>query len=416
MDDDQARRPGVPPEQGGGAAEELAYRLRQQQLTVDFGRYAFRTHELAALLQEATRVCALGLHSEFCKVMEFLRDEQQFIVRAGVGWRPGVVGHARMGADSESPTGYAFQTGEPVISNHLAKETRFRTPVLLAEHGIKRALNVLIQSDGGRYGVLEVDSPTEGRFTDADQTFLQGFANLLGSAIERQQVEEALQASEARAQKAVALQEMLTREISHRVKNSLTMVAGLLNLQRRSASDPALHQALGEACARVTTIAQVHDRLWRAHEVQAINLAEFMDELCDQIRGSALPGKTLSCEIAAIMVATDQAVPLALLVNELVTNAFKYAYPEGEGNVRLAIQPGRPGYLRLTVCDNGRGLPPGIETANSKSLGMKLIASLGHQLGGTPEWHDANPGTRFVLEFVAQEHVAPVGADGAPSL
>lgn len=415
MDDDRAIRPAVPPELGGGAAEELAYRLRQQQLTVDFGRYAFRTHDLADLLQEATRVCALGLHSKFCKVMEFLPDENRFIVRAGVGWKPGVVGHARMGADSESPTGYAFQTGEPVISNHLAKETRFRTPALLADHGIKRALNVLIQSDGGRFGILEVDSPTEGRFTDADQTFLQGFANLLGGAIERQQVEEALQASEARAQKAVALQEMLTREISHRVKNSLAMVAGLLNMQRRASSDPALQQALSEASARVTTIAQLHDRLWRADEVQTINLAEFMGELSDQIRASVIPGQTLSCALVPVMLATDQAVPLALLVNELVTNAFKHAYPGGDGDVRLSIQPGQPGHLRLTICDNGPGLPQGMETANGKSLGMKLIASLSHQLGGTPDWQNANPGTCFALDFVAQEHAVSAEEDSQPS-
>lgn len=414
MDDDQAQRRAVAPEQGGGAAEELAYRLRQQQLTVDFGRYAFRTHDTNALLQEATRVCALGLHATFCKVMEFLPEEQQFIVRAGVGWKPGVVGRARMGADRESPTGYAFETGEPVISNHLAKETRFRTPALLADHGIKRALNVLIQGDGGRFGILEVDSPMEGRFTDADQTFLQGFANLLGGAIERQQVEEALQASEARAQKAVALQEMLTREISHRVKNSLAMVAGLLNMQRRAATDPALQQALEEACTRVTTIARLHDRLWRADEVQSINLAEFMGELSDQIRTSIIPGQTLTCEFAPVMLATDQAVPLALLVNELVTNAFKYAYPGGEGDVRLTIKVGEPGHLTLTVSDSGQGLPEGIGTTNGTSLGMKLIASLSHQMGGTPEWQNANPGTRFVLDFVAQEHPSNHEDDAAP--
>ncbi|MCC5968875.1 MAG: GAF domain-containing protein [Pararhodobacter sp.] len=403
MDDDNAVGPPVAPEQGGGAPEELAYRLRQQQLTADFGRYALRTHDTPTLLQEATRVCALGLHSDLCKVMEYLPDEEQFIVRAGVGWNPGVVGHARMGADTASPAGYAFQTGEPVISNHLANETRFRTPTLLSEHGVRRAINVLIQGDGGRYGVLEVDSPTEGRFTEADRAFLQGFANLLGVAIERQQAEHSLRAREEQLQEAIAHQEVLTREISHRVKNSLAMVASLLSMQRRTASDPALQRALDDARARVTTIAQLHDRLWRVDEVHTINLAEFMGELCEQIQASAAPGQTLSCKIVPIMVPTDQAVPLALLVNELITNAFKYAYPDGEGEVHLAIESDEPGHLRLTVCDNGQGLPPGWEATNSESFGMKLIASLGDQLGGQPMWQDAEPGTRFVLDFDAQE-------------
>lgn len=96
MDDDKARVvPAVAPEEGGNAAEELAYRLRQQGLAAEFGYFALKTHELNDLLQEASRVCAVGLHSEFCKIMEFHVDEGQFIVRAGVGWNPGVVGLRR---------------------------------------------------------------------------------------------------------------------------------------------------------------------------------------------------------------------------------------------------------------------------------------------------------------------------------
>lgn len=406
MHDDHATAPAVAPEQGGGAAEELAYRLRQQQLTAEFGHFALKTHDIAALMQEATRVCALGLYSELCKVMEFLRDEGQFIVRAGVGWKPGVVGQARAGADTESPAGYAFQTGAPVISNHLEGESRFRTPKILVEHGVKRAINVLVQGEQGRFGVLEVDSPTEGRFTEADLAFMQGFANLLGVAIERQQAEAALRTSEARLQEAMEHQEVLTREISHRVKNSLSIVAGLLSMQGRMSTEPEVQRALADAQARVHTMAQVHDRLWRKDEVHAINLAEFMGDLCEQLRSSAGPGQTLTCEFAPVTVATDQAVPLGLLTNELVTNAFKYAYPTGAGDVRITTKPTEPGHLRLTVCDEGPGLPPEFDASKSKSLGMKLIASLSRQLGGRPEWQSANPGTRFVLDFFAQERPA----------
>ncbi|CAO4150862.1 hypothetical protein [Methylorubrum extorquens] len=89
---DQATAPAVAPEQGGGAAEELSCRLRQQQLTAEYGHFALRTHDIAAPLQKATRMCALGLRSEFCKAIGYLPDEGQFIVRAGVGWNPGVSG------------------------------------------------------------------------------------------------------------------------------------------------------------------------------------------------------------------------------------------------------------------------------------------------------------------------------------
>ena len=398
MSDNQVTDLPRAPEQGAGAAEELAYRLRQQELTAKYGHFALKTHDTSALLQEATRVCALGLNTQFCKIMEYLPAEGQFIVRAGVGWKPGVVGVTRTGADTESPTGYAFETGTPVISNHLQSETRFRTPALLVDHGVKRAINVVIQGETDRYGVLEVDSPSEGRFTEADLLFLQGFANLLGVALERQQTEEQAvqseiraQASEARLQLSLAHQEVLTREISHRVKNSLSLVGSLLGMQGRMSGNVELQRALADAQARVHTIAQVHDRLWRTDEVHTIDLAEFMNELCEELRSSAAPGQTITGDFASVIVATDQAVPVGLLINELVTNAFKYAYPDGIGEVQISIRPIGSGLLRLIVSDGGQGLPTGMDAAQGKSLGMKLIHSLGRQLGGRQEWHDANP-------------------------
>ncbi|TGN37862.1 sensor histidine kinase, partial [Paracoccus liaowanqingii] len=153
----------------------------------------------------------------------------------------------------------------------------------------------------------------------------------------------------------------------------------------------------------VTTIAQVHDRLWRADEVHSVQLAAFLGELCDQLRTTARPGQTLSCTFAPVSIATDQAVPLALLVNELVTNAFKYAYPEGAGDVQIALEEAGPGRLRLTVSDQGRGLPPDFDAEASGSLGMTLIAGLSSQLRGQMEWQDGGPGTRFVLDFARQE-------------
>ena len=402
MNDYHAAAP-VPPEQGGAPTEELAYRLRQQQLTAEFGRFALRARDTASLLQEATRMCALGLQSEFCKIMEYLPDEHQFILRAGVGWKEGTVGHARAGADMESPAGYAFKTGNPVISNHLAAESRFRTPAILVEHGVKRAINVLIQGDQERFGVLEVDSPRSGRFTETDLAFMQSFANLLGIAVDRQRSEEALRDKEKLLERSLEHQEVLTREVSHRVKNSLTIVASLLKMQARTSVHAEVERALGDAESRVQTIARVHDRLWRAHEVNTIDLADFMQELVEQLRSSAPPGLTLSCDFVPVTVATDQAIPLGLLINELVTNAFKYAYPNHAGKVRVSVTSEEEGHLRLTTCDEGTGLPQSMHTAGSTSLGMKLINSLAREVGGKPQWQDVQPGTRFVLDFFAQE-------------
>ncbi len=189
--------PGRSPEQGGTSADELAYRLHQQELLAGFGVLALRTPDFMDLLQEATRLCAQGLHIRYCKAMEYLPDEDRFVVRAGVGWKPGTIG-SMTGADLDSPTGYAFRRGEPVISSHLGDESHFRTPRMLAEHGIRRAINVPVATETSRYGVLEADSPAEGRFTEADLAFMQGFANLLGVALERRKTEEELRLAHAR--------------------------------------------------------------------------------------------------------------------------------------------------------------------------------------------------------------------------
>jgi GAF domain-containing protein len=150
----------VPPELGGAPAEELAYRLRQQRILADFGLLALSSRDLEELLQSASKLCADGLITRYCKVLEYLPKQNRFFVRAGVGWHEGVVGHATIGADLESPAGFAFRTAQSVISNHLQSESRFRTPQLLEEHGIKRAINVVISdgTDTPPFGVLEADS------------------------------------------------------------------------------------------------------------------------------------------------------------------------------------------------------------------------------------------------------------------
>src|SRR6266446_3682055 len=178
------------PPHGEGQAEinecALRLRIRQQEILAELGVTALKGTPFAELLNEATRLSAEGVEAEFSKVLEYIASEDRLVMRAGVGWHPGLVGTASVGADLASPSGFALRTGKPVISNHLESEERFRTPELLAVHGVRRAMNVILQGDGAPFGVLEVDSRSEGEFTEHDIAFLQGAANILGAAIERQ--------------------------------------------------------------------------------------------------------------------------------------------------------------------------------------------------------------------------------------
>lgn len=178
------------------ANAELTLRLRQQELATAFANASLQTEDLQAVLDEACRAASRGMECAYAKVLQFLPQEDCFIMRAGVGWRAGTVGHARLGADLASPAGYAFRTGQPVLSNHLAEETRFRTPALLVEHGVHRAFNVLIPTPDRHYGVLEVDSPDRGDFSLSDTAFLQSLAATLAHAITRQARIQELRSSE----------------------------------------------------------------------------------------------------------------------------------------------------------------------------------------------------------------------------
>jgi two-component sensor histidine kinase len=373
---------------------ELRYRLRQQSLLGEFGRTAMQTRDLREILQRATELCAIGLQAPFVKALEYEPDDNRLMVRAGVGWAPGTIDAASLAADMGSPAGYAYQTGMSVISNHLEADPRFRTPQLLADHGVRRAINVLIEKGGeGKafFGVLEVDSADPGEFDQDDAHFLAGFAGLLGIAIERQQ-------ADARLQEALKHQALLTQEMSHRVKNSLASVVGLLRVQARSAQSPDVKNALQDASLRVSTIAEVHNHLWRSSHIGYVELADFMTELCKKLQGNT-EGHTLHCHADPMLLAADHAIPLGLLINELVTNAVKYAYPDGSGDIEVSARE-MNGHLHVEVSDHGAGLPEGFDIDQPRaSLGFKVVTGMVRQLQGHLTISKDRPGTHFLLDL-----------------
>jgi two-component system, sensor histidine kinase PdtaS len=383
------------PESGAvSARDELPYRLQQQTLLGTFGRIAMQTRDYRGILQSATELCAQGLQTRFAKVLEYVPQDERLVVRAGVGWPAGTIDVVSLGADVGSPAGFAYRTGQPVISNHLERETRFRTPQLLIDHGIRRAINVLIErgGEGKSFGVLEVDSPDPGQFDEADAAFLAVFAGLLGVAIERQQADAKLHESNEH-------QSLLTREMSHRVKNSLASVLGLLRVQARSAQSEEVKNALRDASLRIATIAEVHDHLWRGAKIGFVDLPDFLGELCKKL-GSTTEGYTLHCHADPLLLSADHAIPLGLLINELVTNAMKYAYPGVGGAIDVSAREAE-GHLHVEVSDHGVGLPTGFDIDEPRnSMGFKVIFGLVRQLQGTLKIASSTDnGARFLLDL-----------------
>ena len=175
-------------------------------------------------------------------------------------------------------------------------------------------------------------------------------------------------------------QQVMMREMSHRVKNSLMLVTAMLSMQARATNIPDVRRVLTDAETRVATIAAVHDHLWRQPDLETIELAAFLKDLCSRLAQTSTR-HTLSFEGTPCRIDTDRAIQIALLVNELVTNAIKHAYPSGSGRVNVSINATED-VISLTVSDEGVGLPDGFDLheISGTSLGMRVVKGLVRQL------------------------------------
>ncbi len=326
-------------------------------------------------------------------------DRNRLLVRAGVGWHEGVVGHATLGADLASPAGYALHTGKPVISNSLTSESRFRTPQLLLEHGVVRAANVILLGEGKPYGVLEVDSEEPGSFSEHDIDFLQAVANLLGIALERGRAEAELrqlnETLESRVEAALAerrqaedvlrqAQKMeavgqLTGGMAHDFNNLLLVITGNLEMLGRAvAGNERLERLVETAQKGAARGAQLTSQLLAFARRQALRpenrlineLVREFDVLTTRMLGEAVEVE-FHLDPAAAACRVDPAQFGSALLN-LVVNA-RDAMPEGGRltigtmNRRLdereaaGYSEARAGqYVVVEVADNGAGMPPDV--------------------------------------------------------
>ncbi len=174
--------------------------LRHQTTLAKFGELALKSDDLDEILTEACRLVGHALGTELAKVMELKEDGETLLVRAGVGWKPGVVGEVTLKAADDTSEGVALRTGEPMISPDIDQEKRFRYPAFLTDNGVKAVANVLIIGGKGRppFGLLQVDSRMPCQFTGDDIAFLRSYANLLAAAVDRLRIVQEVRNGEAR--------------------------------------------------------------------------------------------------------------------------------------------------------------------------------------------------------------------------
>ncbi len=207
---------------------------------------------------------------------------------------------------------------------------------------------------------------------------------------------------------AVSLREKtaLLKEIHHRVKNNLQVISSLLSLQASQLECNGGRQLFRESQARVQAIAMLHERLYQAHDLTRIDFGDYLAALAEQIlRADRKPSTDIQLRVEKepIKLTQDAAMPCGLIVNELVTNACKYAFPEGgSGEVYLSVTRAPDGKLVLRVGDNGVGLPAGLDLRNAKTLGLQLVDDMVAQIRGT--WKvESSSGTLFQIVFPSED-------------
>jgi two-component sensor histidine kinase len=200
--------------------------------------------------------------------------------------------------------------------------------------------------------------------------------------------------------------EILLAEIHHRVKNNLAVVRGLLNMQLNTTTNEVAKATLRESVNRVSTMALIHQKLYSRQNPDSIELAPYVSELVREIAASYHTSggiaPDVSTDVRDISLTLNRAVPCGLILNELLSNAFKHAFVNGQkGNIDISIthDPAKKGFVNMIVSDNGQGIPEGFNPENSPTLGITIIQSLSDQLDGHFTFGSSHRGTQMKVNF-----------------
>lgn len=376
--------------------------LAQREAVVKYGQFALQSGDLPLILHEACRLTARAMGTELAKILELQEDGQSLLVVAGVGWKAGVVGEERVPAIAQSSEGYALRTGAPAVSEDINEEDRFDYADFLKRHGVKAIINVVIPGPEGRppYGLLQVDSREERDFTKYDIEFMQGYANLVGAAIERNHYQTELA-------EAVRVKERLLAELQHRVNNNLMVVSSMLKIKSKLSTHPTVKQEIAEVVSSLSVLTDIYKQLHSSENVGRIDLGGYLSSLCNRILSFGSVHKhfgsvhkhrvRFEAECDPISVESRLAVPLGLVTNEFVTNSMKHAPDNIDLVISMKLHIENQA-LCLYLGDTGTGLGDALQHKNKEGsgTGLKLIEGLLSQIKGQWQW-TTDSGTRIAI-------------------
>jgi PAS domain S-box-containing protein len=380
------------------AEKEIENRAHQQAAVAELGHRALAETDVQFVMEEADTLIAQTLGVEYCNVLELLPTGEELLLRAGIGWKEGLVAHATVDAGAGSQAGYTLLSREPVVVKNLSTEERFKGSPLLREHGVVSSMSVVISGRDRPFGVLGAYTKEQREFTGDDVNFFEAVANVLAAAVQRNEVEKKL-----REVREVERQRM-ARDLHDEALQSLTWALAETQLLQRTFEDPMLEHRLEGMVEALKRTGQgmrsaIYDlRLEGGNEGQT--LVEMLESLVELNR-RRFPEREIELSVEegfSPPLSSIKQVELLRLLREALTNAERHS-----GAHRIRISVGVSGRkLWAEVSDDGRGFDSTKTTAGG--MGLHGMRERAHALGGALKISSkAGEGTKVCFEMTLQK-------------
>lgn len=291
-----------------------------------------------------------------------------------------------------SPVGDLYRINEPQIL-----EADQLQSISFGLQDVNYSVGIIVPGESNPFGFLVLHFKEDKMMRESTRLFLKAVSHLIGITVARKQAE--LELKESLEEKKILLS-----EIHHRIKNNLAVISGLLELQASEVEDEKVQFVLHDSQQRIHTIATIHEKLYQSENIAEMGFASYVDELLQSIQ-TTYDYKNrqirFQTNIEDIDFDITEAVPLGLILNEMVSNAYKHAFQgQEEGTITINLtKDADNGTVAMRVADDGKGLSENFDLKQNNSLGMKLISSLTRQLDGTLEFNNLHWGCEFIVTF-----------------
>ncbi|MBD2257880.1 histidine kinase dimerization/phosphoacceptor domain -containing protein [Pseudanabaena sp. FACHB-2040] len=394
--------------------EGLREQLESSQLLAAMAMHIRESLQISEILQTAVDEVRQFLQTERVLIYRFNPDMSGTVVVESVadGWQPALNSTVRDACFGKNYA-HAYKEGRTQVVDDIytAGLTQCHIDILVI-YDVRASLVVPILQGDHLWGLLcayHCSAPKHWRTFEVE--LLKQLATHIAIAIQQSELYEQIQSELAERKRAeeqlkssLREKEALIKEIHHRVKNNLQIISSVLRLQSDFVRDKKVMALFNDSQNRIRSMALIHEKLYQSRDLLRISMAEYVQDLAHNLLSSYVASSQriqLQIQAESIWLNIDTAIPCGLIINELVSNALKHAFPDphrSDNHVWVTMRQRKEGDFTLIVRDNGIGLPTGLDFKNTESLGLELVCIFTEQLEGSIELADSE-GTQFVVTF-----------------